>query len=516
VKKSIACALLSLAATSPLFAQSRACEDLTKLDWPGTRVTLAQTVQPGAFVPPAAGGNRGGGANQPPAVYKTLPAFCRVAVTLTPTADSDIKSEIWLPATGWNGKFQVAGNGGWAGTIGYNNLAEALAKGYAAAGTDTGHGNDGTPAAAFAYQHPEKMLDFGYRALHETTLTGKNLIRTFYGTATKESIYEGCSTGGRMGMNAIQRYPMDFDGAIVGAMVNPMTRLHAGSMYNTIFAHKDEANYIPPTKYAMIHAAVVAACDATDGLKDGLIATPMACHWNAKALQCKGADAPTCLTAPQVAMVNTIYGGAKNPRTGEQVFPGWERGSEMGFSVTAGPQPEGPAVGTWRYVVKQDPNWDFKTLNYDSDIELSDRMGAAQIDAVATDLTPFFSHGGKLMMFHGWADPNVAPRNTVNYYTRVLQTMGGEAKVADSIRLFMVPGMGHCGGGEGPNTFDRLGAMEQWLSSGKAPTQMVASHSTAGKVDRTRPLCPYPQVAKYQGSGSIDDAANFACAAPPK
>lgn len=493
--------------------QSQACGALLAVAWPDVKVTSAQLVQAGAFVPPPGGP---GPVRPPAAVFKTLPAFCRVAVTLTPTADSDIRSEIWLPLSGWNGKFQVVGNGGWAGNLSYPNMGEALAAGYATASTDTGHVNDGSPDASFAYKHPEKMLDFGWRALHETTVTGKNLIKAFYLSPSKEAIYNGCSTGGRQGLNAVQRFPMDFDGVIVGAPVNPMTRLHAGSLYNSIFAHKDPANYIPPAKYAMIHKAVLDACDRLDGVKDGLIENPTVCHWKPESLQCKAGDGPNCLTKAQVAMVNTIYGGAKNPRTGEQIFPGWEHGSEMGFRVTAGPEPEGPAVGTFRYAVFQNPDWDWHTLDFDKDIALADKMGAAQIDAVATDLSPFFTHGGKLLMYHGWADPNVAPRNTVNYYTKVLQTMGGESKVTDSIRLFMVPGMGHCGGGEGPNTFDRVGALEQWLSSGQAPSEMVASHSTNGQVDRTRPLCAYPRQARYKGAGSIDDAANFSCVAPAR
>jgi feruloyl esterase len=490
--------------------QSQACANLAKLAWPDIRVTGAQVVQPGAFVPPAGGP---GPVREPAPVFKTLPAFCRVAVTLTPTEDSDIRSEVWLPITGWNGKFLVAGNGGWAGTLSYPNMGEALVSGYATAGTDTGHVNDGSPNASFAFQHPEKMLDFGYRALHETTVTGKNLIKTYYGDAPSASIYNGCSTGGRQGLNAIQRFPMDFDGAIVGAPVNPMTRLHAGSLYNSIFAARDKANYIPPEKHSMIHKAVIAACDALDGVKDGLIENPVACRWKPETLLCRGGDGPECLTKPQTAMLNTIYGGAKNPRTGEQVYPGWERGAELGIRVTAGLEPEGPAVGTFRYAVFQDPNWDWRTLDFDKDIELADRRGAAQIDAIATDLSPFFTHGGKLLMFHGWADPNVAPRNTINYYNKVVQTMGA-ARAGESMRLFMAPGMGHCGGGEGPNTFDRIAVMDRWLASGQAPAQMIASHVTNGLVDRTRPLCAYPQVARYKGSGNINDAANFSCVLP--
>jgi feruloyl esterase len=497
-----------LLATCAVWGQQTAasCMDLAKLSLPDMKISMAQVVSPGEFTPPPNPGGRGG--RGPAPVFKTLPAFCRVAVTLTPTTDSDIKSEIWLPMAGWNGKFEVPGNGGWAGNISYPNMGAALADGYATASTDTGHTGG---SASFAYQHPEKMLDFGWRSIHVTTVAGKALVKAFYGDGPKESYFNGCSTGGRQALNAVQRFPTDFNGVIAGAPVNPMTRLHAGSLYNTIFAHKDEGNYIPPEKYPMIHKAVLEACDALDGLKDGLIQDPTACKFDPRVLECKGEDNASCLTAKQLELAKTIYGGAINPRTKEQIYPGWERGSELGWGVTAGPQPEGPAVDTYRYVVFENPNWDWHTLNFDSDIALSDKQGNAKINAVETNLKPFFDAGGKLLMFHGWQDPNVAPRNTVNYYNSVLKTMGGVGKVGNKIRLFMVPGMGHCGGGEGPSEFDRIGALDRWVTSGNAPDSMLASHSTAGKVDRTRPLCPFPQVAKYKGTGSIDDAQNFSC-----
>lgn len=481
------------------------CSNLAKASLADAKITMAQVVAAGEFTPPP---NPGGGGRGPSPVFKTLPAFCRVAVTLTPTSDSDIKSEVWLPLTGWNGKLQVPGNGGWAGNISYPNMATALLTGYATASTDTGHTGG---SAAFAYQHPEKMLDFGWRAIHVTTVAGKALVKSFYGDGPKESYFNGCSTGGRQALNAVQKFPTDFNGIIAGAPVNPMTRLHAASLNNSIFAHKDEGNYIPPSKYPMVHKAVLEACDALDGLKDGLIQNPMACNFDPKVLECKGEDNESCLTTKQVSLAKTIYGPTINPRTKELIYPGWERGSELGWGVTAGPKPEGPAVDTYKYVVFENPDWDWHTLNMDSDIALSDKMGNAKINAVETNLKPFFEAGGKLLMFHGWQDPNVAPRNTINYYSGVLKTMGGEAKVTNDIRLFMVPGMAHCGGGEGPNEFDRVGVLDSWVTTGKAPDSMLASHSTAGKVDRTRPLCPFPQVAKYKGSGSIDDAANFSC-----
>jgi feruloyl esterase len=239
----------------------------------------------------------------------------------------------------------------------------------------------------------------------------------------------------------------------------------------------------------------------------------MACRFQPRSLLCKGEDARDCLTAPQVRLAETIYGGAVNPRTGAQIYPGWERGSELGWGVTAGPEPEGPAISTFRYVVFQNPEWDWRTLNFDSDIALADRMGASQIDATQTDLSPFLAHGGKLLLFHGWSDPNVAPRNTVNYFNAVTKKTG-TAKTSRGVRLFLAPGMGHCAGGEGPSTFDRVAAMDRWISTGQPPESMIASHSTDGKIDRTRPLCAFPKVAKYNGTGSIDDAANFRCVAP--
>ncbi|MCX6629210.1 MAG: tannase/feruloyl esterase family alpha/beta hydrolase [Candidatus Solibacter sp.] len=506
----IAAAVALLIAPAIHAQDPMACDNLAKLALPNATITLAQSVAPGAFTQPAGGG---GGGRGPAPSFTNLPAFCRVAATLKPTSDSDIKMEVWLPRTGWNGKFEVVGNGGWAGNIGYVNMGRALVDGYAAAGTDTGHTGG---SASFAYGHPEKMLDFGWRAVHETTVKGKAIIQALYGNPTKLSYFNGCSTGGRQAMNAVQNFPEDFNGVIAGAPVNPMTRLHAGSLYNTIYAHKDEANYIPPSKYPMIHKAVLDACDALDSVKDGLIENPLACHFDPKVLECKGEDGPACLTAAQVGLAKAIYGGAVNPRTKEQIYPGWSPGSELGWRVTAGPEPEGPAVDTYRYVVFQDPNWDWHTLNFDGDIALSDKRGNATINAVETDLSPFFAHGGKLLMFHGWSDPNVAPRNTVNYYNQVADTMGGASKISGSVRLFMMPGMAHCGGGEGPNDFDKIAVIDQWVQTGKAPDSIVASHATDGKVDRTRPLCPFPQVAQYKGTGSIDDAANFTCAAPPK
>ena len=480
------------------------CDTLTSLKLPDTAITSAQVVPPGQFSAPAEGQAKGKGANP----YVDLPEFCRVAATIKPTSDSDIKVEVWLPAKGWNGNFEGVGNGGWAGVISYRELGDALRGGYATASTDTGHvGGRGT----FALDHPEKLIDFGWRSEHEMTVKAKAVIKAFYGSAPKLSYWNGCSTGGRQGLKEAQMFPNDYDAVIAGAPANRT----AISLWIAAAVLKDPASYIPPSKYPMIHQAALAACDARDGLKDGLIDDPTKCNFDPKALLCKGADGPSCLTAPQAEGAKKIYSPAVNPRTGQELFSSLVPGTELGWGIQAqGPEPSANIYDQYRYVVFKDPNWDWKTFNFDSDVVRGDLPENLVMNATDPNLKPFFAHNGKLLLYHGWSDPNVPTLNTIKYYKSVADTMGGAAKVFDNIRLFLEPGMGHCGGGEGPNVFDKVGAMEQWVEHGKAPDQLIASHSTAGKVDRTRPLCPYPQVAKYKGSGSIDDAANFSCKAP--
>ena len=495
-----------LSAITPAVAAT--CDSLSSLTLPDTTITLAQPLGPGEFNPPS--GRAGGPSNA--SLFKDLPAFCRVAATLKPTSDSDIKIEVWLPASGWNGKFQAVGNGGWAGVISYSALAEALERGYATSSTDTGHVG---PTGSFALGHPEKLTDFAYRAVHQMTVQAKAIIAAFYGDQPKLSYWNGCSTGGRQGLKEAQRFPDDYDAIIAGAPANPRTRLAFATLWIAQAAHKDEASYIPPAKYPAIHQAVLNACDALDGLKDGLITDPARCHFDPQVLSCKDADGLTCLTAPQIETVRKILSPAKNPQTGEEIFPTLEPGSELGWAALAGPQPFQATVDHFRYVVFKDPNWDWKTLNFTSDVALADKIDNETINATDSNLKPFLAHQGKLLLYHGFSDQNVPPQATINYYKRVVDTLSGAGlQPADSIRLFMVPGMGHCGGGEGPNTFDMASALEQWKEQGHAPVRIVASHRTSGKVDRTRPLCPYPQIAKYKGAGSIDDEANFVCEMP--
>jgi len=486
------------------------CDSLSKLVLPNASISAVQVVPAGEFVQPTGRGPNAPNAGRGPAPsFKDVPAFCRVQATLTPSADSDIKIEVWLPVSGWNGKFQAVGNGGWAGVISYGPLGAAVRRGYAAASTDTGHVGG---SASFALGHPEKLTDFAYRAVHETTVAAKAVIANFYGSSPRYSYWNGCSTGGRQGLKEAQRFPADFDGIIAGAPANYQMHLHVWSVAVAQAVHKEPGSYIPPEKYPAIHKAAVEACDALDGLKDGLIQDPTRCHFDPKAIQCAGEDSPACLTAPQVEAARKLYAPVKNSRTGAEIFPGMEPGSELGWAGLAGPNAAAVATDTFTYLVYKDPNWDWHTMNPDTDTARADKIDNGLIDAIDPNLEPFFSHKGKLIMYHGWSDQLIAPGNSVNYYGSVAKKMG--SKSGDEIRLFMVPGMAHCAGGEGPNTFDMVSAIEQWVEQGHAPEQIIASHSQSGTVDRTRPLCPYPQVARYKGSGSIDDAANFTCAAP--
>jgi feruloyl esterase len=492
----------AIATMAPALAAGATCESLQTLALKNTTITQAQTVPAGEFAPPQGNGRGGGNA------YKSLPAFCRIAATLKPSADSDIQIEVWMPATGWNGALESVGNGAWAGTIGYAAMGTVLAAGYAAASTDTGHTGG---SVSFVAGHPEKLVDFAYRAVHEMTVAAKGIVTANYGKAPAHSYWNGCSTGGRQAIAEAQRFPGDYDGIISGDPDFYATHIQAAQLFIGLAAHKDEASYIPPAKYAALHQAALQTCDAQDGVKDGVIEDPTRCHFDPEVLLCKGADGPACLTAPQVEAARKTYAGA---HAGNAPLFGLEPGSESGWASLSGPQPLGLAVDTYQYLVFNDPKWDYHTLNVEKDVATADRVVGATMNTADPDLKPFFSHGGKLLMYHGWADPGIPPMFSVEYYKSVVDQTGGAKKAADSIRLFMVPGMGHCAGGDGPNTFNAMDALSQWVEKGKAPEQMVASHSTRGEVDRTRPLCPYPQVAQYKGTGSTDEAANFSCELP--
>ncbi len=489
-----------LGAAAALSYAQPSCDGLKSLSLPGAVFSIVETVAAGPYRAPAGRG--------PEAPALLLPAYCRVAATLRPSADSDIKMEVWLPAENWNGKIEVVGNGGWAGVISYSAMAQALKEGYATASTDTGHeGGNGL----FALGHPEKIVDFGYRAVHETVVQSKAIVAAYYGKGPKYSYWNGCSTGGRQALVEVTRYPDDFDGVAAGAPANPHIRLHASSVERAMEAIADPGGALSPAKIATLHQAVMAQCDALDGLKDGLIGDPQKCHFDPAVLLCQGADADTCLTAPQVKLARIVYADVKTAK-GETVWTGFEPGGELQYaSLRNIPAQPGGGLDSIRILGYQNADWDWRTFDLDRDLALADEK-AGFIDAHTFDLSAFKAHGGKLLLYHGWADQAIPPGNTIDFYNGVLTRMG--PKQGDWLRLYMVPGMMHCQGGDGPDQFNRMGAIERWRESGAAPREIVASHVTAGVVDRTRPLCPYPQVAVYKGTGSNNDASNFVCKLP--
>jgi feruloyl esterase len=478
-------------------AQAAGCASLVSLTSAKTQVVLAQSVAAGSFTPPDS-----------PRPVPDLPTFCRVVVSLHPSSDSEIGAEIWLPQN-WNNKLLIVGSGGWGGAIDYQGLASALRRGYAVGATDDGHKSSG---AGFIPGHPQKFIDFAYRAEHETTLEAKALVKALYAQTPSHSYWQGCSGGGREGLIQAYRYPDEFDGIIAGDPAN--IRRNAWALWLAGASLKDPASYIPPSKYPMIHDAVLAACDANDGLKDGLIDEPEKCHVDFTALQCKAADGPDCLTSRQVQTARTMISPATS-KTGAVLFPRLEPGTELRWGrMAAGPGPADLFLDEFRYVVYQDANWDWHTFDLDRDAAKAHAIDR-RLDEMDPHLGPFAKHGGKLLLYHGWADQQVAPGSTIDFFSSAGRLSADPKQAGNWIRLFMAPGMAHCAGGEGPDSFDSLSALEQWVEQGQAPQRIVAVHRTSGKVDRSRPLCAYPQVARYNGTGSIDAAENFTCRAPP-
>jgi feruloyl esterase len=480
--------LLVFASVPIAFAAS--CESLSKLEFKNTTITLAQPVAKGAFRP----------------AFANLPAFCRVTATLKPSSDSDIKIEVWLPAEGWNNKLRANGNGGWSGSIAPVTLAGGLERGYATAMTDTGHeGGSGS----FALGHPEKLIDFGYRSTHEMTVAAKAIVNAYYGQSPKLSYFTGCSAGGRQGLMEAQRFPDDYDGIVAGSPGANWSGRALLAVWIAQAVHKDDASFIPTSLFPLIHEAALAACDAQDGVKDGVIDQPSRCKFDPKVLACKGETTTGCLTAAQVETARRMYTAVTNPRTGAFIAPAFSPGSEMGWATMGSAQPLSLGTDLFRFVVFKDPGWDFRKFDFDADVTRTLEASTA-LNAIDPDLKKFDARGGKLIQYHGWSDPQIAPEASVAYFKSVVDKSGAK-DVAGFYRLFMVPGMAHCTGGDGTSTFDALASLEQWVEQKKAPEQILAARVRDGRTDRTRPLCPYPQVAVYKGTGSTDEALNFTC-----
>jgi Tannase and feruloyl esterase len=398
------------------------------------------------------------------------------------------------------------GNGGWDGAISYVAMAAAITTGSAVAATDTGFHVGG--GSTFEAASRQKLIDLAYRSIHEMAVHAKAVITAHYGKAAGFSYFDGCSQGGRQGLAAAQKHPEDFDGIVAGAAGWDQMRAHAWRVALNLVVNKDADSVIPPTKYPMIHAAVLNACDALDGVKDGVIENPQTCRFDYATLLCKAGDAAMCLTKSQVESAKAMTSPLKDLKTGKVLFSRHLMpGSELRWAQLGGSTPA--SVPILRAVVFRNPTWDYHTMDLSSDIDRADQSDQGVMRSADPDLRPFFNRGGKLLMFHGWNDGTLSPLNSVAYYDAVLTAVGKSA--GNSIALFMVPGMNHCRGGNGTDTFDRTTVIQQWVERGERPERIVASHVTNGRPDKTRPLCPYPRVAKYGGQGSTDDAANFSC-----
>jgi len=510
-----ACASLLLtgcAVAETAVAQTNACSKLTELKLANVTIDTAVSVPAGKISLPSVSGV--------PAPPRTLdgPAFCRVGATLKPTPSSDIKIEVWLPETTWNRKLLTIGNGGWSGGIFLFQMTPALNRGYAVAGTDTGHvGNPGD--GSFAYRQPEKLIDFGWRAVHETAVTAKAIVDAYYDEKLARTYFQGCSSGGKQGLKEAQRFPEDFDGIIAGAPASPWTRLTASSLNaGLVSIPKGSPTLLSSSVLKVLNKAVMNACDANDGVNDGVIEDPRTCSFDPATIVCD--DASKCLTREQAEAVAKIYAPLRNPKTNEVLFAGFSRGSEPGLTfVVAGPKPLNIAHDHFRFVVFDNPEWDPYTFDLSRDVKLADEIDAkgGQLNASDPNLDAFRKRGSKLLTYHGWGDGAIPAQSSIDYFEAVLardkakSRADGLQKLQKDMRLFMVPGLGHCMGGTGATQFDPLGTLERWVEQGVAPESIDASGTNASAQPITRKLCPYPFVARYDGKGDANKAESFAC-----
>lgn len=460
----------------------------------------------------------------------SAPAHCRVTGVLSP----QIAFEVSLPSR-WNGRFYMIGNGGHAGEALDNpgrvaQRNQALGLGFAFAQTNTGHYASEEPGASFVLSNPQKAIDYAYRAVHLTTVTAKALTADYYGRPASYAYWNSCSNGGRQGLIEAQRYAEDFDGIVTNAPWVDQTGFTIGAIWNQ--RALDEAP-VSPGKMALVAEHVMATCDAIDGLADGLIDDPRNCDFDPARdvpVCAAGADTDECLTPAQAGAIARIYGGVVS--NDQPYFPGFMPGSE---AVTTGLFGGGTGSGwlnvivpatpgatpadfnladqTMKYLVftPPRPDWDYRSFDFDDDIPQLMAWGE-KANATEPDLSEFRARGGKLIMTYGWADAILQPLMGVDYYERAVEENGPDTP--DFFRLFMAPGMGHCGGGIGPDRHDAVTAIIDWVEAGRAPDSILASQVVDGEVVRTRPLCPYPEVARHTGEGSIDEAANFHCVTP--
>lgn len=514
-----ACLLGLLGSSAPTLCAAN-CEAIQHLSLPDTAITMAKQVSSGNL--------EGPGITKP---LHDLPVFCRVAGVFRPTADSKIHFEIWMPEKDWNRRLLGVGNGGFAGSIGYEGLAGNLRRGFATSGSDAGHQGE-SEDASWAFGHPEKISDFGWRAVHLTAERAKDVVKEYYGRPADKAYFDSCSDGGREALMEAQRFPEDYDGILAGAPANAWSHMFAALLSVAQSTIGTPQAYISALKLPAIEQAALAACDASDGVKDGFINDPAKCHFDPEVLLCKEADSLDCLTQPQVDALKRFYGGGEDGH-GRSLFPGLVMGDEDGGwrEWVIGHGPGSAAIyqygqNYFRYMVTGDPKWNILTGDVAASLQQAIKTTAADLDATSPDLSRFQARGGKLIMYHGWNDPAISPWNSIAYYESVQKAMG-DVEAGSFLRLYMAPGMEHCIGGPGPSSFGQLGiattngpkygvfdALVDWVEKGVSAETVIATKDVPheeNKVMMTRPLCPYPAVARYKGAGDTNDAANFSC-----
>jgi feruloyl esterase len=489
------------------------CESLTSLALPETTIVRAESVVAGTFVPPVA---RGGAAAQ--SIFHDLPAFCRVEAAIRRPGDTDVKIEIWMPAAGWNGEFQPAASSFGGGTIGYGSreggMAQFLLRGAATGATNRGHDSGGSPRW--------KSSDISSAAYHVMVERGKKIVSAFYGRPATYTLMNECGgAGSRDALQLVQDFPDDLDMATAVGFTNWGTHHGVAQMWVYQATHKSPESFIPKSKYSVIHQGALNACDAKDGLKDGIIEDPEHCDFDPGGLLCRNGDAPDCLTQGQIEAVRTIYTTPVHARTKAYLYGSMPPGGELGWEEMTGATPYPFAVPFFRDQVFKDPAWDYRTrpVNFDADVDLADAPENLPINATNPDISRFINRGGKLLLIGGWNDHTLGPGNSVHYYQSVVAKLGVR-EARDAVRLFMVPGMDHCFGDAYGRTapfptdyavdFDPVAFMKQWKGTGRAPSSIVVK--TKGREDGQRLVCAYPNVARYKGSGNPGDPANFSCA----
>lgn len=465
-----------------------------------------------------------------PSVIDGLPPYCAADVMASPVPGSRIGIVVWLPAENWNGRLLMVGNGGYSSAIAYHSLAEGIRNGFAVVATDTGHqGHD----PAFARGNPERIVDWAWRAVHESVRTSAALVAAAYGRGAEYRYFAGCSTGGHQALMSAQRFPADFDGIIAGAPGHNRTHLNAGFLWQFLKNHDSKPPYapiLPASKLELLHRAVLADCRASNGGHAGGLADdpwlndPFSCDFDPRTLLCTSAEDKHCLTRREVDAARSIYEGPTNPRTGERIYFGQLPGTEIaggppnlpGWSLYwADPaEPDTPArTGFWKYWALHTDEWDWWSFDFDKDMQTTDERLAGTVNAMSPDLRDFRENGGKLLHYHGLSDAVVPASDSIDYFERVRRSLDGD--VSDFYRLFLAPGVHHCVGGPGADRIGMLDALVAWVERGAAPDRIVASRISERQDDTVvefeRPLCAYPQLAVYEGAGDPNDADSFSC-----